>query len=75
MRDRTWIGESGKRYPGTEMIGTLLDVSRAAVGPNRDEARAATLREIAHWCDQRQDGAEILEGFHALDSENQPASA
>ena len=25
MRDRTWIGESGKRYPGTEMVGTLLD--------------------------------------------------
>jgi len=75
MRDRTWIGESGKRYPGTEMIGTLLDLGLSGVGPNREEGRAATLREIEHWCDQRQNGAEILEGFHALDTEDQPAPA
>jgi hypothetical protein len=25
MRDRTWIGTSGRRYPGTDMIGRLWD--------------------------------------------------
>jgi len=75
MRDRTWIGESGKKYPGTEMVGTLLDVGLAGVGPNREDGRAATLREIEHWCAQRRNGAEILEGFHALDTEVQPAPA
>ncbi len=25
MRDRTWVGSSGRKYAGTEMIGTLWD--------------------------------------------------
>lgn len=67
MRDRTWVGESGRKHSGAEMVGALLDLGLANTqGPNRDEGRAATRREIEHWVDQRPNSTEIMEGFDAL---------
>ncbi len=69
MRDRTWVGESGKRYAGAEMIARIWEpLLAASLGPNRDEGRQATLREIEHWCNQRPGGADLLAEFHALGS-------
>jgi hypothetical protein len=75
MRDRTWIGESGARYPGTEMIGALWDKALAqSLGPNRLDNRRSAIDEVAHWCEQRADGAEILDGYVSLaDPEDVPA--
>jgi hypothetical protein len=77
MRDRTWIGESGTRYPGTEMIGTLWDTALAqSLGPNRRSNRANLIAEVEHWCAQRANGTDILDGFMALgDPEPDPAGA
>jgi hypothetical protein len=67
MRDRTWIGESGRRHAGADMIGRLWDRGlEQSLGEGKRQSRAAVLGEVEHWCGQRRDGAEILEGFHAL---------
>jgi hypothetical protein len=67
MRDRTWIGEGGKKHEGIEMIGTLWDRGLAqSLGAGRAQPRAAVLGEVEHWCLQHDDGADTLAQFHAL---------
>jgi hypothetical protein len=67
MRDRTWVGESGRTYPGTSMIERIWQpLLAASLGPARTEGRAATLREIEHWCGQHRNGNDLLAEFHAL---------
>jgi len=67
MRDRRWVGASGRRYPGTEMIGAVwaraLDQS---LGAGRAVNRKAALGEVEHWCSMRPDGAALVEQFHSL---------
>ena len=67
MRDRTWIGDGGRRHDGSAMIGTLwarcLDQS---LGENRTQSRQAILGEIERWCMQRTRGSDILAEFHSL---------
>ncbi|MDZ7678347.1 MAG: hypothetical protein U5K29_07325 [Acidimicrobiales bacterium] len=64
MRDRTWRGESGTTYSGAEMVATLWDAALAqSLGPNRRANRANLLAEVEHWCAQRSDGDEVLDGF------------
>ena len=67
MRDRTWIGASGKTYAGTDMVGTLwnrgLDQS---LGDGRLQTRKAVLGEVEHLCLQRERGADVLAEFHSL---------
>jgi hypothetical protein len=67
MRDRTWIGASGRHHAGADMVGALwaklLDQS---LGDGRRQTRAAVLGEVEHWCRKQANGDAILEGFHAL---------
>jgi hypothetical protein len=74
LRDRTWIGDSGRKYAGETMIGTLWDRALAqSLGVNRRQSQATILAEIEHWCRQRSGGKRILEEFHAL-GDAQPAA-
>ncbi|MEA3077763.1 MAG: uncharacterized protein QOF60_2671 [Actinomycetota bacterium] len=67
MRDRTWIGQSGKKYSGEEMFGVIWERALDnSLGAGRAITRKAALGEVEHWCSQRPNGAEILEGFLAL---------
>lgn len=76
MRDRTWVGTSGRTYAGTDMVGTIWDRALASsLGEGRRQNRAATLAEVEHWCAQRTNGADILEGFHALADPEPESSA
>ncbi len=67
MRDRTWVGASGAKYKGKEMIDLIWDkaLAQSLVG-NRKQSLTAIMGEIEHWCAKRKNGAEILEGFLAL---------
>jgi len=66
MRDRTFVGTSGRRYAGTDMVGRLWQRALAeSLGSRRDEALAVTLGEVAHAVAGRRDADDILEGFHA----------
>lgn len=67
MRDRTWIGTSGKKYKGHEMIGRLWDAALdQSLGTGRTANRAAVLGEVEFWCNQKANGRDVIEGFHAL---------
>lgn len=67
MRDRTWVGDGGRRHSGQEMIGRIWEPLLAhSLGPGRQEARRATLGEIEHWCRRHPRGADILEELHAV---------
>ncbi|MGH9186059.1 MAG: hypothetical protein ACRD0U_09640, partial [Acidimicrobiales bacterium] len=67
MRDRTWIGRSGRRYPGTEMIGRLWDRALAeSLGVRRDQMVALTRAEVTRAVDGRPDAANVLARFDDL---------
>jgi hypothetical protein len=67
MRDRTWVGEGGRKHAGTDMIGTLWDKALASsLGAGRDQTRAAIRAEIEHWCNKRPRGADLMAQFNAL---------
>lgn len=69
MRDRTFIGESGRRYPGTQVVGELLDAGLTEqLGVRRDQFLKVTLAEVERALEGRRDAAELLEEFHAVGS-------
>jgi hypothetical protein len=67
MRDRTWVGASGAKYKGTEMIDLIWAkaLAQSLVG-QRKQSLTAIKGEVTHWCHARTNGKEILEGFDAL---------
>jgi hypothetical protein len=69
MRDRTFVGESGRRIAGTEVIGTLWDrLLSDTLGVRREQARKTALAEVEHALDGNPRRDELLEEFHALGS-------
>lgn len=67
MRDRTFVGESGARIPGRDVIGTLWDVMLAdSLGARRDDTLRATLGEVEHALAGNPRHDDLLEEFHAL---------
>jgi hypothetical protein len=73
MRDRTFIGESGRRYAGSDIIGTMWDASLAeSLGLLEDQNRASTLAEIERAVLARRNGKDLLAEFHSL---GDPAAA
>lgn len=76
MRDRTWIGTSGKKYDGKEMIGRLWKRSLDnSLGVQKDQSRAAVLGEVEYWARKRDNGDAILEEFHALGNDDERVDA
>ncbi|MFZ6002433.1 MAG: hypothetical protein ACOYXM_00730 [Actinomycetota bacterium] len=74
MRDRTWIGATGKKHPGEKMIGTLWNQALdASLGAGRQQTRKAVLGEVEHWCLQRPNGKDVLAEFHSLSSQDAAA--
>lgn len=67
MRDRTWIGNSGKKYPGTDVVGRLWDRAVAASLSNTGNY-PLTLNELDRALVDNPRRAQIIEGFHALGS-------
>ncbi len=67
MRDRTWVGDGGRRHPGADMIGRIWEPLLAhSLGPGRDEGRRASLGEVEFWCAKHRHGADLLAEFHSL---------
>jgi len=74
MRDRTFVGESGRRVAGTEVIGTLWDAAlEQSLGVNRENFLRTARAEIEHALEGNAGRAELLEGFLALGSKEQAA--
>jgi hypothetical protein len=67
MRDRTFVGESGRRIPGAEVVGRLWEAGLAdSLGAGRAGLRQLRIREVEDAVDGHPRRDEILEGFHAL---------
>jgi hypothetical protein len=66
MRDRTFVGESGRKVPGTDVVGKLWDsLLEDSLGARRDALVKTTRREVEHALDGNPRRAELLEGFQA----------
>lgn len=66
-RDRTVIGTSGRRHPGTEVVGTLWDALLAESRTTLEERnRAFTLAEVERALGDDPRSKDLLEEFHAL---------
>lgn len=67
MRDRTFVGGSGKRYPGSEIILPMWEASMTeSLGLLEDQNRAATLGEIERALSSHPKGADLLAEFNSL---------
>jgi len=67
MRDRTFVGESGRRIPGAEVIGTLWDTAlEQSLGANRESFVRTAEAEVEHALAANPRRSELLEGFHSL---------
>lgn len=67
MRDRSFVGESGRRLPGSTVIGTLWDKGLAeSMGVAENQTRSALAAEVARALDSKPAGDELLAQFHAL---------
>lgn len=65
MRDRTFVGESGRRYAGTDVIGRLWERGLSeSLGPRREQTLTLTLREVEHALDGSPRRDALLEEFH-----------
>ena len=69
MRDRTFVGTSGKTYPGSDIVGRVWDRAvEESLGVRREQNLKITVREIEHALDGHPRRADILEEFHSLGS-------
>jgi hypothetical protein len=67
MRDRTFVGRSGGRYPGSEVVGAVFDRAKSdSLGVRRDQTMRLIRREVEHAVEGRARGGEILDQFNAL---------
>jgi len=70
MRDRTMVGESGRRIDGSEVISTLWDAAlEQSLGPNRENFKKQAMGEIEHALASHPRRTQILEGFDAIGTE------
>ena len=70
MRDRTFVGASGKNYVGTEVIQKFWDTAlEQSLGVNRQNFIKQQIAEIEHALEGNKRRAQILEGFYALGTE------
>ncbi len=69
MRDRTFVGESGRRLTGTEVVGSLWERGLAeSLGPRRDQTLQTTRREIERALASHPQESSVLEEFDAVGS-------
>jgi hypothetical protein len=69
MRDRTWVGSTGHKHPGTAMIGLLWDRAlRDSLLLRRQENLNFIMKEIETALDGRPDGDDIIDEMLSLGS-------
>jgi len=69
MRDRTFVGSSGRRYAGADVVGRIWERAKSeSLGTRREQNIALTVREVEHALAGHARRGDILEQFHALAS-------
>lgn len=73
MRDRTFVGESGRRIPGAQVIGTLWERGLAeSLGGRREQNLRVAAGEVEAAVAGHRRRDEILEQFHELADHSEP---
>lgn len=69
MRDRTFVGDSGRSHPGTELVGRIWDRALSqSLGERRTDGLGLARREVIHALDGRNDADDVLARFDELGS-------
>ena len=69
MRDRTWVGTSGRRYAGREMIGLLWDRALSdSLVLRRQENLNFVMDQVVEALAGRADGEDIVDEMLSLGS-------
>lgn len=69
LRDRTIVGDGGRRHAGSRLVGGMWDRAVAAsVGANRRQALETTWREVRHAVGDSPGAADLLARFDELGS-------
>ena len=69
MRDRSFVGESGRVYDGAELIGRLWDRALSqSLGPRRKLMKQTSAAEVERAVRARPDAGDLLDEFHRLES-------
>lgn len=67
LRDRTFVGSSGRRHAGADLVGRIWDRAVAqSLGPRQQEQRRVVRNEVAAALEGRAGGADLLAEFDAL---------
>jgi hypothetical protein len=67
MRDRTVIGQSGRRHPGRDVIDPIWDRAlEQSLGIGREMGQDLAWREVVHALEGRSDAADVLHRFNEL---------
>lgn len=67
LRDRTFIGESGRKVSGQEVVGRLWERGvRESLDVRRRDALVSALAEVTHSLEGRADKDDVLAEFHSL---------
>ena len=67
MRDRTFLGSSGKRYAGTDLVSRIWDRAVGdSLGARREANVKLALSEVEHALDGHPRRADLLAEFHSL---------
>jgi hypothetical protein len=75
VRDRTVIGESGRRYAGTDIIGPIWERGlENSLGVRRADQLESMRREVEHAVRGRSDRNDLLAEFDALGSVERTAT-
>jgi hypothetical protein len=74
MRDRTFVGESGQKLAGSDVIGRLWDTALGdSLGPRREQFLKTVISELEHALAANPRRPELLEGFHAHSTKERAA--
>jgi hypothetical protein len=67
MRDRTFVGESGAKIAGADVIGSMWDTAlEQSLGANREAFVRQAMGEVEHALASHPHRDDVLEGFVAL---------
>jgi hypothetical protein len=77
MRDRTFVDTSGRRHPGTEMVGRIWDRALSdSLGARREANVRLALSEVAHALDGHPRQTDLMAEFSSLATpEGEPEAA
>ena len=69
LRDRTIVGDGGRRHAGRDLVGDVWDRALAqSTGPNRQATLETTLRDVRFAVGDRRGAADLLARFDELGS-------